>query len=224
MIANLAGADIRPGLDGPAAARRRGRRPAPVATTAAPRSPTAHVEVIDEPDVDGELALRPGWPSMFRGYLHDDERYRQVLRRRLVPHRRRRPARRRRLALVRRPRRRRHQVGRPPHRPVRGRERPDGAPGRRRGRRHRRPRPGRRRGRQGVRQPRPGLRAERRPAPRPHRPTPARRLGAAVAPRQIAFDQHLPKTTQRQDHAPPAQGPRARAARGRPVDAGGRRS
>ncbi|WP_457754754.1 FAD-dependent monooxygenase [Streptomyces rochei] len=23
----------------------------------------------------GELALRPGWPSMFRGYLHDDERY-----------------------------------------------------------------------------------------------------------------------------------------------------
>ena len=31
--------------------------------------------MIDEPDVDGELALRPGWPSMFRGYLHDDERY-----------------------------------------------------------------------------------------------------------------------------------------------------
>ena len=24
----------------------------------------------------GELALRPGWPSMFRGYLHDEERYR----------------------------------------------------------------------------------------------------------------------------------------------------
>jgi acetyl-CoA synthetase len=35
------------------------------------------VEVVDEPDVEGELALRPGWPSMFRGYLHDDERYRQ---------------------------------------------------------------------------------------------------------------------------------------------------
>jgi acetyl-CoA synthetase len=33
------------------------------------------VEVIDEPDVDGELALEPGWPSMFRGYLHDDARY-----------------------------------------------------------------------------------------------------------------------------------------------------
>jgi acetyl-CoA synthetase len=23
----------------------------------------------------GQLALRPGWPSMFRGYLHEDERY-----------------------------------------------------------------------------------------------------------------------------------------------------
>jgi acetyl-CoA synthetase len=33
------------------------------------------VEPITEPGVEGELALRPGWPSMFRGYLHDDERY-----------------------------------------------------------------------------------------------------------------------------------------------------
>jgi len=24
---------------------------------------------------EGELTLRPGWPSMFRGYLHDEERY-----------------------------------------------------------------------------------------------------------------------------------------------------
>jgi acetyl-CoA synthetase len=28
------------------------------------------------PDEEGELALRAGWPSMFRGYLHDEERYR----------------------------------------------------------------------------------------------------------------------------------------------------
>jgi acetyl-CoA synthetase len=34
-----------------------------------------HVDVITEPDAVGELALRPGWPSMFRGYLHDDARY-----------------------------------------------------------------------------------------------------------------------------------------------------
>jgi acetyl-CoA synthetase len=34
------------------------------------------LEVIDSPDEVGEIALRPGWPSMFRGYLGDDARYR----------------------------------------------------------------------------------------------------------------------------------------------------
>jgi acetyl-CoA synthetase len=29
------------------------------------------------PDVEGELALKPGWPSMFRGYLNDEARYRK---------------------------------------------------------------------------------------------------------------------------------------------------
>jgi acetyl-CoA synthetase len=33
------------------------------------------VKLIDQPDVDGELAIRPGWPSMFRGYLHNEARY-----------------------------------------------------------------------------------------------------------------------------------------------------
>jgi acetyl-CoA synthetase len=33
--------------------------------------------VIEKPGVEGELALKPGWPSMFRGYLHDEERYRK---------------------------------------------------------------------------------------------------------------------------------------------------
>lgn len=28
------------------------------------------------PNVEGELALRPPWPSMFRGYIHDEQRYR----------------------------------------------------------------------------------------------------------------------------------------------------
>jgi acetyl-CoA synthetase len=32
------------------------------------------------PAFEGELALRPGWPSMFRGYLHDEERYRKCFR------------------------------------------------------------------------------------------------------------------------------------------------
>ncbi|MDP2775120.1 MAG: acetate--CoA ligase [Nocardioides sp.] len=35
-----------------------------------------HVRVVP-PDETGELALRAGWPSMFRGYLGDEERYRK---------------------------------------------------------------------------------------------------------------------------------------------------
>jgi acetyl-CoA synthetase len=34
-------------------------------------------EVVEESGVEGELALRPGWPSMFRGYLGDQARYAQ---------------------------------------------------------------------------------------------------------------------------------------------------
>jgi len=33
------------------------------------------VTVVEEPDTEGELALRKGWPSMFRGYLGQRERY-----------------------------------------------------------------------------------------------------------------------------------------------------
>ena len=35
------------------------------------------VEEVTEPGVEGELALRPGWPSMFRGYLNEEQRYRK---------------------------------------------------------------------------------------------------------------------------------------------------
>jgi acetyl-CoA synthetase len=74
MIANLAGCDIRPGSMG---------RPLPgievaiLARGANGRAAVRNgaVEVIEQPGVDGELAVRPGWPSMFRGYLHDDSRY-----------------------------------------------------------------------------------------------------------------------------------------------------
>jgi acetyl-CoA synthetase len=30
---------------------------------------------VTEPNKEGELALKPGWPSMFRSYLHNEERY-----------------------------------------------------------------------------------------------------------------------------------------------------
>ena len=36
------------------------------------------VEEVLEPGIDGEIALRPPWPSMFRGYLHDQRRYAQA--------------------------------------------------------------------------------------------------------------------------------------------------
>jgi acetyl-CoA synthetase len=35
------------------------------------------VEVVETPGEQGELALRPGWPSMFRAYLGEPERYRK---------------------------------------------------------------------------------------------------------------------------------------------------
>ena len=69
MIANFACMDIRPGSMG---------RPLPgVDAAIVRRSPDGGVSIIDEPDTQGELALRPGWPSMFRGYLGEDERYRK---------------------------------------------------------------------------------------------------------------------------------------------------
>lgn len=73
MIANFAGCDIRPGSMGrplpgvEAAVLRRGEEGRAEVTD-------GHVTVLERPDVEGELALRPGWPSMFRGYLHDAER------------------------------------------------------------------------------------------------------------------------------------------------------
>ena len=67
MIANYPAMEIRPGSMG---------RPLPgIEATIVRRVDKEHVEEIKEPNVEGELALKPGWPSMFRGYLHDEERY-----------------------------------------------------------------------------------------------------------------------------------------------------
>ena len=76
MIANFAAMDIRPGSMG---------RPLPgIDAAILRRDEHGHVvvrdgepEVVEEPMVEGELALRRGWPSMFRGYLGEPERYRK---------------------------------------------------------------------------------------------------------------------------------------------------
>jgi acetyl-CoA synthetase len=69
IISNYAAMDIRPGSMG---------KPLPGVQAAIVRHvDKEHIEIVTEPDTEGELALKPGWPSMFRGYLHDDERYRK---------------------------------------------------------------------------------------------------------------------------------------------------
>jgi acetyl-CoA synthetase len=67
MIANFVSQPIRPGSMG---------RPLPgIEAAIVRRTDDGRVEEITAPGVEGELALRPGWPSMFRGYLGDDARY-----------------------------------------------------------------------------------------------------------------------------------------------------
>ena len=69
MIANYLSMPIRPGSMG---------KPLPGIEAAIVRPQRdGTVDVITEPEVQGELALRPGWPSMFRGYLKEEERYRK---------------------------------------------------------------------------------------------------------------------------------------------------
>ncbi|OCB30498.1 acetate--CoA ligase [Mycobacterium malmoense] len=70
MIANTPAFDIKPGSMG---------RPLPGVEAFIVRraDDDGPVEVVEEPGVEGELALKPGWPSMFRGYLNAEERYRK---------------------------------------------------------------------------------------------------------------------------------------------------
>jgi acetyl-CoA synthetase len=69
MIANYAAMDIRPGSMG---------RPLPgIEAAIVHRTEDGQVEIVEKPDVQGELALRPGWPSMFRGYWNEPERYKK---------------------------------------------------------------------------------------------------------------------------------------------------
>jgi acetyl-CoA synthetase len=67
MVANFAAMDIRPGSMG---------KPVPGIDVAVVETrEDGTVRVLDEPGVEGELALKPGWPSMFRAYLNEPARY-----------------------------------------------------------------------------------------------------------------------------------------------------
>lgn len=76
MVANYACMDIRPGSMG---------RPLPgIEASVLVRDERGHVVVAGDgaalaaaDNEEGELALRPGWPSMFRDYLGENERYRR---------------------------------------------------------------------------------------------------------------------------------------------------
>jgi len=69
MIANYLSVDIKPGSMG---------LPMPgIEAAIVERNEDGSVNVIEEPGREGELALRAGWPSMFRGYLDEEERYRK---------------------------------------------------------------------------------------------------------------------------------------------------
>jgi acetyl-CoA synthetase len=69
MIANTPAFDIKPGSMG---------RPLPgIEAAIARRNEDGSIAFVETPDTEGELALKAGWPSMFRGYLNNEERYRK---------------------------------------------------------------------------------------------------------------------------------------------------
>jgi acetyl-CoA synthetase len=67
MIANFPAMDIKPGS--------MGRELPGIDAAIIARRLDGTVHPVEEPMTTGELALRPGWPSMFRGYLGEPERY-----------------------------------------------------------------------------------------------------------------------------------------------------
>ncbi len=71
MIANYASMDVKPGSMG---------KPLPgiEATIVEVTEDGAHE--LTKPRAMGQLALRPGWPSMMRGYLHEEARYNKCFR------------------------------------------------------------------------------------------------------------------------------------------------
>lgn len=66
MIANYPVMKVKPGSMG---------KPLPGIDAAIAHVNGSNIELITEPGVQGQLVLKKGWPSMFRSYLHDEEKY-----------------------------------------------------------------------------------------------------------------------------------------------------
>lgn len=71
MIANFPAMQVRPGSMG---------KPLPGIEAAIAQVTETGIQLIGEANTQGHLVLRKGWPSMFRTYLHDDNRYKKCFR------------------------------------------------------------------------------------------------------------------------------------------------
>ena len=71
MIANYASMDVKPGSMG---------KPLPGIEAGIVETTETGVKELTKPQAIGELALRPGWPSMMRAYLHEEARYQKCFR------------------------------------------------------------------------------------------------------------------------------------------------
>ena len=68
MISNFSFMDIRPGSMG---------KPMPGIEVALVKIENNEIFEIDDPNSEGQIAIKVGWPSMFLGYLGDKERYKK---------------------------------------------------------------------------------------------------------------------------------------------------
>jgi acetyl-CoA synthetase len=70
MVSNYLSMEIRPGSMG---------KPLPgIEAAVVHRQEDGSIRLVEAADEEGELALKAGWPSMFRGYLGEDARYRKT--------------------------------------------------------------------------------------------------------------------------------------------------
>lgn len=71
MIANYRSMKVKPGSMG---------KPLPGIDAAIAEVTDTEIKIITESKRQGHLVLKKGWPSMFRAYLHDEERYKKCFR------------------------------------------------------------------------------------------------------------------------------------------------